>query len=83
MTGDASNDWPEDSPHENGNYCNKCLACDADFIGHKRRHICRKCHYEAKARYEAMTPEERAAHEAKRDAEIVAYFSRTNDELTP
>ena len=61
MTGGEVNDWPEDASHENGQYFNRCLSCDGDFIGHKRRHQCRKCHYEAKARYDAMTPDERAA----------------------
>lgn len=78
MTGSPDCDWPEDSGHENGNYYNKCLACDFDFVGHKHRHICRKCHYEAKARYEAMTLEERDAHDAKIAAEIDEFY-RTNE----
>jgi hypothetical protein len=77
MVGGEVNDWPEDAPHENGQYFNRCLSCDADFIGHKRRHICRKCHYEAKARYDALTPDERAAHDAFIEGEI-AEFYRTN-----
>lgn len=77
MTGGEVNDWPEDAPHENGQYFNKCLSCDGDFIGHKRRRICRKCHYEAKARYDAMTPDEQAAHNAFLVGEI-AEFYRTN-----
>lgn len=79
FTSDPACDWHEDADHENGGYWNKCLACDGDFVGHKRRHICRKCHYEAKASYEAMTPETRAAFDAKRDAEIMAFFE-TNDQ---
>jgi hypothetical protein len=78
--GDATCDWHEDAGHENGSYYCKCLDCDADFVGHKRRHICRKCHFEAKARYDALTPEERAAFDEKRNAEIRAYFSQTNVE---
>lgn len=76
--GDSSCDWHEDAGHENGSYYCKCLSCDADFVGHKRRHICRKCHYESKARYDALTPEERAAFDEKRNAEISAFFDRTN-----
>jgi hypothetical protein len=72
--------WHPCYPHENGSYYCKCLDCDADFVGHKRRHICRKCHYEAKARYDALTPVERAACDEKRNAEIRSYFSQTNDE---
>ena len=74
MTGTSECDWPEDSEHENGNYFNKCVSCSADFIGHQRRHVCRKCHMEAKAIYKAMTPEEQAAWDAKRAAEIREYF---------
>lgn len=36
--------WPEDYPHENGKYLGKCVHCDADFLGHKRRPSCKKCH---------------------------------------
>lgn len=65
--------------HENGSYYCKCLDCDADFVGHKRRHICRKCHYEAKARYDALTPEEQAAFDEKQNAEIRAFFKTNAD----
>lgn len=78
MTGGEANDWIEDAEHENGQYFNRCLSCNDDFIGHKRRHQCRKCHYEAKARYDAMTPDERAAQDAFIAGEI-AEFYRTND----
>ena len=80
MTGGEANDWAEDASHENGQYFNKCLSCDDEFIGHKRRHTCRKCHYEAKARYDAMTPEERAAQDAFIAGEI-AEFYRTNAQV--
>lgn len=79
LTGGELNDWTEDAPHENGQYFNCCLSCNEDFIGHKRRHICRKCHYEAKARYDVMTPDEQAAHDAFIAGEI-AEFYRTNAE---
>ncbi len=36
-------DWPEDASHENGNYHCMCMGCGSDFIGHKRRVVCRKC----------------------------------------
>jgi hypothetical protein len=79
--GDAACDWHEDAGHKNGSYYCKCLDCDADFVGHKRRHICRKCHYDAKARYDALTPGDRAAFDEKRNAEIRTFFE-TNDERT-
>jgi len=43
MTGSTDNDWPEDSDQENGNYFNKCMKCDSDFVGNKRRHFCKSC----------------------------------------
>lgn len=42
MTGSA-NDWMEDFPHENGNYINACISCQKQFIGYKRRQICKLC----------------------------------------
>lgn len=67
-------DWPEDSDHESGIHFNKCISCEADFIGHKTRKVCRKCHYESKERYEAMTHEEKEEWDAERAEEIDQYF---------
>lgn len=36
-------DWTEDFTHENGNYWNLCITCERQFIGHKRRHVCKLC----------------------------------------
>lgn len=36
-------DWPEDFDHENGMYSNTCACCGVEFMGHKRRVICREC----------------------------------------
>ena len=69
--GDAACDWHEDAGYENGSYHCKCFDCDADFVGHKRRLICRKCHYEAKDRYDALTPQERAAFDERRNQGII------------
>lgn len=35
--------WTEDYSHENGNYLCKCFQCNENFVGHKRRIICKKC----------------------------------------
>ena len=44
LGGNASErDWPEDFPHENGNYWNTCIRCKKAFTGHKRRVICKRC----------------------------------------
>ena len=47
-------DWPEDVPHENGDYENHCGRCHIVFRGHKRRVFCRRC-----ARPTAPQPEEK------------------------
>jgi hypothetical protein len=36
-------DYKEDFSHENGNYFNECTKCKKEFLGHKRRVVCRKC----------------------------------------
>lgn len=36
-------DWVEDFDHENGNYWNLCCECERQFIGHKRRVVCKLC----------------------------------------
>jgi tetratricopeptide (TPR) repeat protein len=36
-------DWPEDFPHENGRYMCTCVECGIDFMGHKRRVVCKVC----------------------------------------
>lgn len=36
-------DWSEDAQHENGNYNNVCIHCNAVFIGYKRRIVCKRC----------------------------------------
>jgi len=38
-----SRDWIEDFNHENGMYGNLCIECENEFIGHKRRMVCRIC----------------------------------------
>lgn len=75
MVGGPECDWHEDAPYENGNYYNKCFTCQADFIGHKRRCWCRKCHLEMTSNYGAMTPEEKAAHDAKVAAAIKDFWT--------
>ncbi len=36
-------DWPEDHSHENGDYQNECVYCERQFLGHKRRVVCKLC----------------------------------------
>lgn len=83
MIGSPENDWPEDAVHENGQYFNKCVCCACDFIGHKRRHVCKRCHAKGEAHIATMTPEESAAWEANRDAAIAKYFRANNKVSDP
>ena len=39
-------DWPEDFPHENGNYTCICYKCQSHFTGNKRRRTCKECYRE-------------------------------------
>lgn len=43
----AERSWPEDASHENGNYSNTCCHCGREFVGHKRRVVCKVCATEA------------------------------------
>ena len=40
---DSPKNWTEDYKHENGNYLNNCTKCKENFLGHKRRFICKEC----------------------------------------
>lgn len=35
--------FEEDFHLENGEYCNTCVVCGANFIGYKRRVVCKLC----------------------------------------
>lgn len=39
----SDGDYPEDFPHENGDYFRVCTDCGNHFTGHKRRLICKVC----------------------------------------
>jgi len=39
----SERDWPEDFMHENGLYNNWCPACQKNYLGHKRRPLCKPC----------------------------------------
>lgn len=36
-------DFEEDFQYENGNYYHNCTRCGKEFVGFKRRTICKKC----------------------------------------
>ena len=39
----SDHDFPEDFSHENGNYTCTCVVCGVQFIGLKRRVVCKVC----------------------------------------
>lgn len=39
----AEREWSEDADHENGRYFNACCVCLRQFVGHKRRAVCKSC----------------------------------------
>ncbi len=51
-------DYPEDFPHENGNYLNKCCVCKNSFAGHKRRVVCKVCSEASEREWNALTKEQ-------------------------
>lgn len=36
-------DYPEDFHQENGQYWNRCLSCELEFVGNKHRRRCKEC----------------------------------------
>ncbi len=50
-------DYPEDATHENGNYMCVCVECGDNFIGHKRRVICKHCLTIAKNTEQLLQPD--------------------------
>jgi len=47
----SDRDWTEDFSQENGNYANDCIVCAQEFIGYKRRSICKLCSTKVKTNY--------------------------------
>lgn len=64
-------DWEEDFKHENGNYFNICHGCGNQFIGHKRRIICKAC---AKPDRNAQVEQASVGHE---DTERLNYLLKS------
>lgn len=63
----AERSWPEDSGHENGNYSNTCVQCLREFIGHKRRQVCKVC-------AATPSPAEQPKPAVRASAELLAQF---------
>lgn len=70
----AARNYLEDAHLENGNYRNECCHCHKQFTGHKRRVACRACVEEGKARWDAMTDDQRAAAVEKQKLEISEWM---------
>ncbi len=69
-------DWTEDFPDENGNYMHVCRDCDQVFYGNKRRpSLCKKCSVVAKAKWDALTQEQRDIENINAENELKRIFS--------
>jgi len=51
ITWDDSKNWFEDFHLENGCYTNTCVHCKEEFLGHKRRPLCKECYEKLKEKY--------------------------------
>lgn len=74
----SDRDWTEDAAHENGQYQCQCVTCKEYFIGHKRRHVCKKCAAAAAAWWASLTPEQHAIETAKKEEAIRKWFALHN-----
>ena len=69
-------DWVEDFEHENGQYFCQCFECDEQFMGHKRRYVCKVCHTKAKEAFEALSEEEQKAVMEKKVEDAKEFFEK-------
>jgi ABC-type transport system involved in cytochrome c biogenesis ATPase subunit len=75
----SAHSWPQDYPHENGNYESVCLSCGVHFLGHKRRIICQVCDLENLERWSQMPEEERRETLTQAWSEMKkAFIEKTN-----
>ena len=69
-------DWPEDAADEdNGCYQRNCVHCRVLFFGHKRRPTCKECATAQQARWDALTPEQKAAEIKQHEADVVRFLA--------
>lgn len=79
--GDSERNWTEDFAYENGNYGHVCRDCGKAFVGNKHRlPQCRKCAALAKAKWDAMTPEQQLAEENAALAWLKAHSPNVSDQ---
>ena len=84
LFGDSERNWPEDFGSENGAYGHVCRDCGQSFVGHKRRpNQCRKCALVAKAKWDALTPEQQAEKEKAVMAWLKAHSPNIPQSATP
>jgi hypothetical protein len=65
--------WPPLGIDDNDGYQNRCVSCKELFWGHKHNVQCKKCHNDAKAKYDALTEQEKEDYWRKMAAEIHAF----------
>ena len=42
---DSIKNWNDDYEGIVGGYINKCAICEENFLGNKRRFVCKECYY--------------------------------------
>lgn len=68
-------DYPEDEePQGKGIYHCICCNCDCQFWGYKARLVCKVCDEKYQAQLAAMTPKERAEHEAEKLQKLIDAY---------
>lgn len=66
-----------------GNYHNRCCTCERSFFGDKRAVQCEPCAVADQQKYNAMTHEERAAHDRKVVEAIKEAMQRFSNPQNP
>ncbi len=65
---------------ENGNYLNNCSICKLDYAGPKRSVVCYRCETEAKAKWDALTPEQQEKELAEKYQMLNEFFAKLKKE---
>jgi len=71
-------DWAEDFAHENGQYACICCECKQQFIGHKRRVVCKAC----VAEKEAIPAPDAACERCASNADVIRVAGEMYDWYT-
>ena len=74
MNTETQRNWTEDYNQENGQYLNKCCLCEKQFIGHKRRPVCKECAVSEETEWNKLSDEEKAERTKIFQEEVKAFL---------